>query len=276
MNTTALAWDDAAHGWDQHSALIGQWLHAATTDMLDAADIVPGAKVLDLAAGAGDQTRAIAHRVGPHGEVLATDISPGILDLAVRNLRAAGYHQVRALTADMQALDLNGAQFDAAVCRLGLMFCHDPLRALQAVHAALAPSARFSGLVFSAPAANPCITITMQTAQRHAGAGAADPFAPGALLSLGRPGLLPALLQDAGFECIDVQPIAVPFHTPRVEDYVAFVRSAGSPVRELLKPLDTAMREHAWADITQQLNQFSTPHGWAGPNELLLFSAAKP
>lgn len=273
---TAVAWDDAAQGWDQHSALIRDWLREATAAMLDAAAIVPGAKVLDVAAGAGDQTLDIAQRVGAQGQVLATDISPGILERAAHKLQAAGWCNVRTLQADAQALGLVGANFDAAVCRLGLMFCASPLLALQSIQLALAPGARFSGLVFAGPEANPCITITMQTALRHAGAAARNPFEPGSLLSLGRPGLMAALLQEAGFERIEVRPLSVPFAAPRCADYLAFVRSAGSPVRELLKPLNAPARERAWAEIAQRLEVFTTPDGWSGPNQLLLFMASKP
>ncbi len=273
---SALAWDDAAQGWDQHSGLIRDWLSQATAEMLDAVAIAPGAKVLDVAAGAGDQTLDIAERVGAQGQVLATDISAGILERAARKLQAAGWRNVRTLQADAQALGLAGANFDAAVCRLGLMFCASPLGALRSIHLALAPGARLSGLVFAGPEANPCLAITMQTALRHAGAAARDPFEPGSLLSLGRPGLLDALLHESGFEKIAVRPLSTPFATPRCADYVDFVRSAGSPVRELLKALDAPARERAWADIAQRLEVFSTPGGWSGPNELLLFAASKP
>ena len=275
-HATAVAWDDAAQGWDQHSALIRDWLREATAAMLDAAAVVPGAKVLDVAAGAGDQTLDIAQRVGAQGQVLATDISPGILERAAQKLDGAGWRNVRTLQADAQALDLGGANFDAAVCRLGLMFCAAPLRSLQSILLALAPGARLSGLVFAGPETNPCITITMQTALRHAGAEGRNPFEPGSLLSLGRPGLMAALLREAGFEQIEVRPLSAPFATLRCSDYVAFVRSAGSPVRELLKPLDAAAREHAWVEIEQRLDLFSTPGGWSGPNELLLFVGSKP
>jgi len=276
VQPAAQAWDDAAQGWDQHSDVIRGWLRKATAEMLDAATIAPGAKVLDIAAGAGDQTLDIAQRVGATGQVLATDLSPGILERAAHKLAAAGWRNVRTQQADAQALGLGGANFDAAVCRLGLMFCASPLRALQSIHHALAPAGRLSGLVFAGPEANPCISITMQTAMRHAGAAARNPFEPGSLLSLGRPGLLEALLREADFEQVEVRPLSVPFVTARCKDYVDFVRSAGSPVRELLKPLDAPARERAWAEIEQRLTAFATPDGWLGPNQLLLFVGRKP
>ena len=54
----------------------------ATEMMLDLAEIRLGSRVLDLAAGTGDQTVLVAQRVGPTGYVLATDISASMLKLA--------------------------------------------------------------------------------------------------------------------------------------------------------------------------------------------------
>ena len=266
-------WDDAAQGWDQHASVIRTWLRGATAAMLDAAHLTPGARVLDIAAGAGDQTLDIAQRIGPGGAVLATDISPRILSLAHDRLRAAGIATAATRVADAQALGLAGANFDAAVCRLGLMFCTAPLQALQGAHAALRPGGRFSALVFSTPQANPCLVILARTAQRHAGVPAGDPFEPGTLMSLGQPGLMQRLLHAAGFADIAVQPMAAPFALPSVQQYIAFVRSSASPVMQLLKALPPAAQAAAWDDMTAQLQAFSTLEGWAGPNELLLCSA---
>jgi cyclopropane fatty-acyl-phospholipid synthase-like methyltransferase len=52
-----------------------EWLGQATEVMLDMAEVGPGARVLDVAAGAGGQTIAAAKRVGSTGYVLATDIA---------------------------------------------------------------------------------------------------------------------------------------------------------------------------------------------------------
>lgn len=267
------AWDDAAAGWSQHGALIRHWLCEATAAMLNAARIAPGHRVLDVAAGAGDQTMDIARRVGPAGAVLATDVSARILELARAHFLAEGLTQVLTRQADAQALGLAKADFDAAVCRLGLMFCTEPLSALNEIRSALAPGGRFSALVFAGPQVNPCITILMRTACQHAGATPADPFAPGSLLSLGRPGLLERLLHQAGFEDIQVTALSAPFRTTRCEDYIDFIRTSASPIIEMLKPLTPNARANAWADITRQLEQFSTDSAWAGPNELLLCSA---
>ncbi len=232
--------------------------------------------MLDIAAGAGQQTLDIARRVGPTGQVLATDISPRILALARERLQRAGLHGVSTRVADAQALGLDGADFDAAVCRLGLMFCHQPLAALASVRSALRPGGRFGAVVFGAPAGNPCITILMQTALQHAGLPPPAPFAPGTLLSLGRPGAMADLLQAAGFTGIEVRAVQATMQLPSRQHYVDFVRSAGLPVMALLAPLPAAAQRAAWDDIAGQLDRFRQAGGWSGPNELLLCTAVRP
>ncbi len=272
----ARGWDDAAAGWHRHGALIRQWLHGATQRLLDAAHIDRSAKVLDVAAGAGDQTLDIVQRLGDDGEVWVTDANPSMLALARETLRADGNGpRLRYQVADAQTLGMEGACFDAAICRLGLMFCTRPLAALQQLHSALRVGGRLSALVFAGPDVNPCIALTLRIARQHAGLPDADPFAPGSLPSLGRPGLAAQLLADAGFGEIAVTPIDAPFCVPRAEDYVDFVRSAGSPVIDILRPLSPARQAQAWQAIVDQLNQYQTPSGWQGPNELLLMSATR-
>src|SRR5258708_38825935 len=73
-------WEKHAKDRNDHSAQIGDWLRESTDAMLAMAEVGPGAHVLDVAAGAGDQTLDIAKRIGPTGSVLATDLSPAILE----------------------------------------------------------------------------------------------------------------------------------------------------------------------------------------------------
>ncbi len=269
------AWDGAAEGWDRHGPAIRDWLSSATEALLDAAQIGPGARVLDLAAGAGDQTIDAARRVGPSGSVLATDLSDAILDIAARHAREQGLTQIRTRQADLENPGLDGETFDAAVCRLGLMFCRDPSRALRSVHSVLAPGGRFAALVFSEPARNPCVGIAISTALSHAGLPLRDPFEPGALMSLGRPGLLESLMRDAGFVDVRATKLAAPFRLPSAADYVEFLRSSTPPLRAALARLDESDRKQAWADIERKLEAFRTDDGWEGPNELLLVSGAR-
>lgn len=270
------AWDESASGWNHQTPAIHNWLASATAALLDAAHVGPGMRVLDIAAGAGDQTLEIAQRVGEGGRVLATDLSPAILQFASENARRAGLAQVQTRVSDAEDLALGETGFDAAVCRLGLMLCPNPLWALRQMHQVLRPGGHAAVLVFSEPQRNPCLGILMTTACRHAGLAPRDPFAPGGLLSLGKPGLLEDYFQQAGFTGVATERIYAPFQLPSARDYLHFVRTSASPILQILGHLNPEAKEAAWEDMEEQLDVFQLPDGgWEGPYELLLASGSK-
>lgn len=268
-------WDRSAAGWDAHTPAIRAWLAEATEAMLDMARIGSGSRVLDVAAGAGGQTLDIAQRVGADGFVLATDLSPAILALARQRAQATGCHQVEARVADGESLPVESESFDAAVCRLGLMFFPDPLRGLRQMHRALRPGGGICTMVFSRPEKNPCIAILMSTALRHAGLPARDPYQPGGLLSLGKPGLVDELFRSAGFCHVATTTLQAPFRLPSARHYLDFVHSSASPIQQILGALSPGAAQAAWAEIEERLGAFTTSSGWAGPNELLLTAARR-
>lgn len=268
-------WNDSAAGWDAHSAMVREWLAVVTAAMLDVAGIGEGMRVLDVAAGAGDQTLDIAASVGPAGTVLATDFSPAILERAAANLARAGFSNVETLVADAEELDAGDAVFEAAISRLGLMFCPDPLAALRAMHRALKPGGRAATIVFSTPQANPCAALLFAEALKHAGLPPADPFRPGSLFSLGRPGLADELFARAGFVDVATTAVSAPFTLPSAARYLDFIRASASPVQQIVESLDAPGRQAAWAAMEQALRRFDHPGGWTGPNELLLTSGMR-
>ncbi len=272
---TRAQWNEAATGWDRHGRKIRAWLRVPTDAMLKMAGISNGQTVLDVAAGAGDQSLDIADRVGANGAVVATDISEGILTYALSNAVRAGHANVRIHPADAEDLRLEAATFDAAVCRLGLMFLPNPLMGLKEIHQILKPGGRFCGMVFAGPEMNPCLRILMSTAMRHAGLAPRDPFQPGGLVSLGKSGLMDDLMNRAGFQSVATTRMEVPFELPTTTDYLSFIKDSAGPILQILAPLDDVAREAAWSDIATQLDVYQTADGWIGPNTLLLTAGQK-
>jgi SAM-dependent methyltransferase len=268
-------WNQMARGWSDSGAVIRPWLRKSTQAMLAMAGVKTGSRVLDVAAGAGDQTLDIAERVGPGGYVLATDLSPEILKFAAQQAAAAGYRNVDVLVSDGQKLQIEDAGFDAVVCRLGLMLFGDPLQGLREMARVLKPGGGVCTMVFGAPQANPCATTLMSTALRHAGMPPPDPYLPGGLLSLGKPGLIDELFKEAGFGEIATTKVAAPFNLPTVKDYMNFIRTSAGPVVQIVQSLDSATAEQAWADMEQALSRYEGLSGWEGPNELLLTAARR-
>lgn len=273
---TRAQWDRHAKGWNDHSAQIADWLRASTDAMLEMAEIKQGARVLDVAAGAGDQTLDVARRVGPTGFVLATDLSPVILGFAKEKALRAGYRNVETQAADGEHLNIAEASFDAAICRLGLMFFPDPGRGLREMFRALKPGGWACTIVFSTPEKNPCVAILVSTALKHAGLAPPDPYQPGGLLSLGKPGLIDDLFRQAGFSRVATTKLMAPFRLPSVTDYIDFIRTSASPILQILDRLEEPVRNAAWAEIESKLSAFNTSGNWEGPNELLLTVGRRP
>src|SRR5262249_26521468 len=84
----------AAEGWRRGAAQRAERRGLATETMLDLAGIVSGSRVLDVAAGTGEQTILAARRVGPGGSVLATDIAARMLGIAAEAAHQAGLRNV--------------------------------------------------------------------------------------------------------------------------------------------------------------------------------------
>jgi hypothetical protein len=115
----------------------------------------------------------------------------------------------------------------------------------------------------------------MATALRHAGLAGRDPFAPGSLFSLSRPGRIDALFHEAGFRDVATTAVDAVFRMPTVDDYLAFVRSSASPCCRSSRARRRPPRRPR-GRTSEQLLAFDTPAGWEGPNELLLTAARRP
>lgn len=143
------------------------------------------------------------------------------------------------------------------------------------MHRALRPGGGICTVVFSRPDRNPCIGILMSTALRHAALPARDPFQPGGLLSLGKPGLTDELFSAAGFQSIATTALDAPFRLPTARHYLDFIRSSASPIQQILGRLTAEAEQAAWAEMEERLGVFMTADGWIGPNELLLTAARR-
>jgi SAM-dependent methyltransferase len=272
--TTREQWQEAAEAWHRWGPTLERWLGPATELMLDQARIGPGARVLDLAAGAGGQTIAAARRVGPSGSVLATDISPAILAYAADAARAAALANVETREMDGEALDVEDATFDAVISRVGLIYFPDQQRALREIHRVLRPGGRLSAIVYSTAERNPFFSIPVAIIRRIAGLPAPAPGLPGPF-SLGSPGVLEAAYEDAGFEGVEVRAFDAPVRFPTAAECVRFERESFGALHAMLANVTPAERDQAWHEIETELRQFESGDGFEGPCQLLIGSARR-
>ena len=97
-------------------------------------------RVLEIAAGTGVVTRALAAALRPDVGIVATDLNQAMLDqaAALGTARPVVWQQ-----ADAMALPFANAEFDAVVCQFGAMFFPDKAKAFSEAHRVLKPGGVF-------------------------------------------------------------------------------------------------------------------------------------
>lgn len=270
-STTRAQWQGAAEAWHRWGPFIGSWLGDATEAMFEMARVGPGCRVLDVAAGAGEQSLAAARRVGPAGHVLATDIAPALLAHAERDAQAGGLgHIVGVREIDGEALaSLPAGSFDVAISRVGLIYFPDQQRALAGMKHALKPGGRVAAIVYSTPDRNEFFSIPVKIIRERARLPAPLPGQPGPF-SLGAEGVLEAALSKAGFKDIAVRRVPSPVKLPTAKECVRFERESFGALHQMMSALDDDQRAQVWRDIEQALAVFETKSGFVGPCEMLV------
>jgi SAM-dependent methyltransferase len=274
--TTRAQWEQAAEAWHRWEPAIEEWLGAATERMLDDVGLTEGSRVLDIAAGAGGQTLAAARRVGPTGTVLATDISPAILEYAAKVAADAGLDNVSTLEADGEDLGaVPGESFDAAISRVGLIYFPDQHGALSGICRTLRSGGRFSAVVYSTPDRNGFFALPVGIIRRIAGLPAPAPGLPGPF-SLGSPGVAEGAFEEAGLVDVTVTKVVSPVRMATAAECVRFERESFGALHQMLANVSDDERAAAWQEIEETLGQFEEPDGFLGPCEMLVVSGRKP
>jgi len=267
-------WNKDGAAWRRWNPTLDRWYGEVTRQMLDLARIEPGQRVLDIAAGAGEPAVSAAERVGPNGYVLATDISEGIVELALEVARERGHKQVETRAMDGERLDLPDDSFDAVLCRLGLMYMPHPVTALREWRRALRPGGRVAVVVFSTPDRNtwgamPASIIRRRAELPHPVSGQPGPF------SLGAPGVLEGVFHQAGFADPEIRAVSVPLGMNSSAEYVRVAREAFGAFNAMMAHLPPQECESVWNEVEESLRSFESAGGFEVPGECLVGAATK-
>ena len=133
----------AAAGYDDH---VGEYTGKLVPRLLEIAGLRPGQTVLEVATGTGIAAYAAADIVGKSGGIVATDISPHMLDRARERL--ASFQNSSFSVEDGQALSFPDQSFDAVICNMGLMYFPDPGKGVKEFYRVLRKSGRATVSVF--------------------------------------------------------------------------------------------------------------------------------
>src|SRR5689334_7656870 len=244
--------------------------------LLAAAALEPGERVLDIGCGTGVTTVPYAQAVGPSGHVTGADISQPMLDAARRRVDEAGLTNVELILTDAQVHEFAPDSYDLLTSRLGVMFFADPRAAFRNLIRALRPNGRLVMAVWATIDENPHWKIPFDIAVRHLGLPAPQPpHAPGPHV-FGDRDYLRSGLGDAGFAAIAID--ARPFHV-RMNTLEAAAEHAihASFLQRLLdeRQAGEAARQAILRDIEAAFARYATSGGVRLPATFLLVSTRR-
>lgn len=219
------------------------------SDLIDAASLRPGERVLDVACGTGVVTRLAAGHVGAAGNVSGLDINPGMLAVARENAPPAS--SIEWYEGSAEALPFADATFDVVLCQMGLQFFPDKPKALQEMRRVLTPGGR---VLVNVPGPPPKLFAVLE----HALASHLGPEAAGfvrAVFSLHDAVEIHDLLSDAGLADIEARSDTKTLRLPPPEQFLwQYVHS--TPLAAGAAELDEAGRAELERDVVAQWQQF--------------------
>lgn len=144
--------EQTSEGWDSVIDTYEKAFQPFTTQFVEEAlrlaNLKPGQKVLDVAAGAGALTLAAAKA---DANVTAIDFSPKMIDRLRVRLMEENLTNASAFVMDGQALDFPDDSFDAVLSAFGVMFFPDRDRGFKEMHRVLRHNGRTGVIVWASP-----------------------------------------------------------------------------------------------------------------------------
>ncbi len=190
-------------------ALFAAW----PPEVVAAAELRPGQRVVDVACGTGVLAVEAARATSPGGQVVGVDLNPGMLAVARRKAPEIDWQQAPA-----EALPFDSESFDSAISQFGLMFFQDKQQAIAEMWRVIRPGGRLAIAVWDSLENTPgYAAITRLLARLFGDDVAALLKAP---YSLGDPDALRSLLATAGVTDLEVHRMQGAAHFPSIRSWM--------------------------------------------------------
>lgn len=245
---------DAGEKWVKAQNRLDAMLAPITAEVLKAASVKPGERVLDIGCGCGETSIVLA-KAG--ARVTGVDISRPMLARAKQRAAESRIDAFDAIEADASERKFD-ATYDLLFSRFGVMFFADADAAFANLRKALKPGGRLAFACWREPRANEWVSVPVGAIRPHVPPqpplGPEDP-GPFAFADLAR---VRRILANAGFDSIAARPFDSPMQLGETfEDALAHIQDFG-PVARMMAPASDAEKAKAAAALRHALEPYAS------------------
>lgn len=255
------------YGWDKAAEYYeDSWkeqLKPAQDKLMEMANLQSGETVIETACGTGLVTFRAAEAVQPGGEVLATDLSETMVEIAESRANEKGINNVRFRRMDAEKLDADENYFDAALNGLGLMYLPDPVQSLKELNRVLETGGRAVVAIWGERKNCGWADIFPVVDKR-----VASDVCP-LFFQQGTGDTIVYSFREAGFKDIELERFSVTLHysDPDVAIMAAF---AGGPVALAYEKFDDQTRKEAHEEYLESIESYRNGEGYDIPGEFVV------
>ncbi len=238
-------------------------------DLLDAAQVSAGRRVLDVACGPG----YVAEAARTRGAIpIGVDISPEMVRIARgRN------PEIDCRVGDALRLDFAPAQFDVVVSNFGMPHVPDYAGAFAEARRVLHPEGVFAFTAWEGPEASAGARVMDAAIRTHGDMHVPMPKGPDSLM-LATPDACRELLADAGFDAQSVtfRTVTHGWRVPTASFIFELERDAGVRTAALLARQTPEALAAIQRDVEGRMRAFADTNGFVVPYTALIISARLP
>jgi len=227
-------------------ALFAGWAR----DLVEAAEITAGQRVLDVACGTGIVARTAADRAGATPQMVGLDLNEAMLTVADR-VRP----DIEWRLGDAADLPFDDDAFDVVTCQAALMFFADRVQALREMARVVTADGTVAVHVPGRLAASDAYVALIEIAARHAGPDAVNLLS--AYFALGDTGELRRLFAESGLDVVDIKTRMSTLDLGSVDQFVAAEVESTPLIERISDEVYTRIRE----DARVALEPFTAPSG---------------